>query len=137
MATPLPSRPVLQEDRLNYTPVPGSVSLARRRAARLVGEWGYPVVAGDAALIVSELASNALLHGGVSGRLFRVHLMLMPSALRIEVTDARGERLPCPRTPADDESCGRGLLLIGALASRWGVESRVVGKTVWAEIDLA
>ena len=93
-------------------------------------------MAGDASLIVSELASNALLHGRVLGRLFRVHLMLMASALRIEVSDARGERCPEARIPADDEQFGRGLLIVDALAVRWSVALRTVGKTVWAEIDL-
>ncbi|WP_436992211.1 ATP-binding protein [Streptomyces sp. enrichment culture] len=137
MAVPHPSSAVvLKEDRLDYTPFPSSVSLARRRTARLVGEWGYPGVAGDASLIVSELAGNALLHGRVLGRLFRVHLMLTASVVRIEVSDARGEQCPKPRSPADDEQFGRGLLIVDALAARWGVTPRTVGKTVWAEIDL-
>ncbi|MFH0242759.1 ATP-binding protein [Streptomyces sp. HK10] len=127
---------VLKEDRLDYTPFPSSVSLARRRTARLVGEWGYPGVAGDASLIVSELAGNALLHGRVLGRPFRVHLMLTASVLRIEVSDACGERRPEPRTPADDEQFGRGLLIVDALVARWGANPRTVGETVWAEIDL-
>ncbi|MGW6601987.1 hypothetical protein [Streptomyces sp. NPDC055036] len=49
----------LQEDRLNYTPTAGSVSLARRRAARLVTQWGHPELAWSTALVVSELATNA------------------------------------------------------------------------------
>ncbi|MFI7276024.1 ATP-binding protein [Streptomyces sp. NPDC049879] len=128
---------VLREDRLTYTPLPRSVRLARVRTARLVGEeWGLPEVAGDAALIVSELAGNAIFHGRVSGRMFRVHLLRSDETLRIEVTDPRTERLPEQRQPADDQEYGRGLLLVGGLCSRWGTEPLVVGKTVWAEIDL-
>jgi anti-sigma regulatory factor (Ser/Thr protein kinase) len=136
MAAPEPTSLVIHEDRLTYTPFARSVSLARRRSARLIAEWGYPELAADVGLVVSEMASNALLHGVVPGRLFRVHLKLTASALRIEVTDARGECLPVQRTPADDDQFGRGLTLIGALTARWGVEPLVVGKTVWAELDL-
>jgi two-component sensor histidine kinase len=102
------SAPVLREDRLNYSSSPRSASLSRRRSARLVGEWGHPGIAGDVGLVVSEMTSNALLHGAVPGRLFRVHLKLTEKALRIEVTDARGECLPKQRNPSDDEQFGRG-----------------------------
>ncbi|MFC9108753.1 ATP-binding protein [Streptomyces harbinensis] len=128
--------PALRQDRLSYNPVPGSVRRARRRAPPLVGEWGCPRLAQDAALVVCELASNALLHGGVPGRAFRVHLMLLPAVLRVEVTDALGERLPVVRPVVGEPTCGRGLLLIAALTARWGVTPLVVGKTVWAEFDL-
>lgn len=136
MATPEPTDLVIHEDRLTYTPFARSVSLARRRSARLVAQWGYPELAGDAGLVVSEMASNALLHGTVQDRLFHVHLKLTPSTLRIEVTDARTECLPVQRTPSDDAQFGRGLTLIGALTTRWGVEPCVDGKTVWAELSL-
>lgn len=125
---------VLHEDALSYTPLPRSVSLARRRTARLVADWGLVPLAGDAALIVSELAGNAVLHGCLRDRLFRVRLAHTARALRIEVSDPRAERLPAPRTPADDECFGRGLLLVAALATRWGVTPRIVGKTTWAEL---
>lgn len=131
------SEPILREDRLTYASFPRSVSLARRRSTRLVGEWGHPDIAGDVALLVSEMTSNALLHAAVPGRLFRVHLKLTEKALRIEVADARGERLPVRRNPGDDEQFGRGLTLVEALAARWGVTPCVVGKTVWAELDVA
>lgn len=132
---PVPD-PVLRQDRLDYTPTAGSVSLARRRAVRLVGEWGWPGLAGSAGLLVSELATNALLHGCLRDRLFRVQLRLTAATLRIEVSDPRGERLPRLRLPEDGECFGRGLLIVAELADRWGVEPRTVGKTVWAELLL-
>ncbi|WP_254396003.1 ATP-binding protein [Streptomyces sp. AC512_CC834] len=139
MAEPMPlppSAPLLHEDLLDYTPTQRSVPLARRRAARLVADWGQPGLAGDAALVVSELMTNALLHGSLRGRLIRVHITLDPRTLRVEVSDPRGERLPRPRPVGEvDEQFGRGLLLVGALATRWGWEPRSVGKTVYAEWD--
>ncbi|MFJ1546729.1 ATP-binding protein [Streptomyces sp. NPDC088246] len=126
--------PVLREDRLDYTPTARSVSFSRRRTARLVREWGHPGLAGDAALLVSELATNALLHGAIRGRLFRVHLTLTATTLRIAVSDARGERLPGLREAEADECYGRGLVIVARIADHWGVEPRTVGKTVFAEL---
>lgn len=139
MAEPVPLPvPLLHEDRLDYTPTQRSVPLARRRAARLVAEWGQPGLAGDVALVVSELMTNALLHGSVRGRLIRVHVTLGHRTLRVEVSDPRGERPPRPRPAGGDaaDQFGRGLLLVEAVAARWGWEPRTVGKTVYAEWDV-
>jgi anti-sigma regulatory factor (Ser/Thr protein kinase) len=126
--------PVLHEDRLDYTPFARSVTLARRRAARLVTEWGHPALAGDVALVVSELMTNALLHGSLRDRLIRVQVGVIATALRVEVSDPREEREPCLREATGEDQFGRGLLLVGALADDWGVRPRAgVGKTVWAE----
>lgn len=116
--------------------------LARLLAAAEFHAWQVPPsVAERAEQIVAELAANAALHGRVQGRDFRLTLTLdHPSAdivLRIAVTDARGDQLPTPstgfETPPDAET-GRGLLLVTALADRWGTEPYPPGgKTVWAE----
>ncbi|MFH8344808.1 ATP-binding protein [Streptomyces sp. NPDC018045] len=131
----MPVPQLTYEDKLDYTPTARSVSLARRRAARLVAEWGQGAVAGDAGVIVSELATNALLHGSLRGRLFRVRLVMNPVLLRIEVSDPRGERVPRKR-PGVISTSGYGLVLVDGLADRWGTEPRTVGKTVWAEVEL-
>ncbi|MCF1593866.1 ATP-binding protein [Streptomyces muensis] len=114
--------------------------LARLLAAEQLRAWPVPPsVTERAEQIVAELAANAALHGRVNGRDFRLTVALDATAgvLRIAVTDARGERIPSPPaecgTPLDTES-GRGLLLVIALADRWGVEPYPPGgKTVWAE----
>lgn len=130
-----PAEVVLNEDVLDYTPHPKSVPLVRNRAARLISEWGHDQLAEDTRLLVSELATNALVHGAVRGRLYRVRLTLTDSVFRIAVTDARGERLPSPRESAPDAPHGRGLLLVRALATGWGVHVLDIGKTVWCELD--
>lgn len=60
--------------------------------------------------------------------------------LRVEATDARGERLPDTAVKADpalDGESGRGLFLVAALADRWGAEPYPPGgKTFWAEVEL-
>ena len=112
--------------------------LARLLAAERLRAWGLPGEPAD--LIVAELAANAVLHGRVPGRSFRLGLSVtVRGVLCIEVTDARGEVLPARRRavvgPAES---GHGLLLVEELADRWGVRSGPVPcKTVWAELDLA
>ncbi|QOV35929.1 ATP-binding protein [Streptomyces ferrugineus] len=130
--------PVHHEDQLDYTPVPRSVSLARHRTTRLVTAWGYPHLAYDAALVVSELMTKALLHGSLRDRLIRLRISTTAAALRVDVSDPRAERLPCPRDATGEDQFGRGLTLVGALAEDWGAGPRIgVGKTVWAEWGLA
>lgn len=133
---PGPPKPYDRHDEVSYTPYPRSIPLARRHVAELAVDWGHPGLAGDAALVASELCTNALLHGCLRDRLFRVETSLTPTALRIAVTDPRGERLPGPRLPDADDQFGRGLLIVRVLAGRWAVERLTVGKTVWAELDL-
>lgn len=91
-------------------------------------------------LVASELMTNALFHGSLRDRLIRVRICLSVTVLRVEVADPRSERLPSPRGAAGaggEDQFGRGLLLVGALADRWGWEPRAVGKNVYAEWDLA
>ncbi|WP_416978774.1 ATP-binding protein [Streptomyces sp. T028] len=92
-----------------------------------------------AELVIAELAANAVLHGRVPGRCFRLTLVLDPTAsrLRIEVSDARGDLHPQP-LPADTDADalhtgGRGLALVTALADHWDtVPHPPGGKTVRA-----
>ncbi|SES42337.1 Histidine kinase-like ATPase domain-containing protein [Streptomyces sp. yr375] len=134
MAAPDESEP-LAYDRLDYTPLPRSVSLARRRAHRLLTEWGHPELAADTALLVSELGGNAVLHGCLRDRLFRVELALTERSLRIAVSDPKGELRPYPREATADDLFGRGLLIVGQVADRWGIRELTVGKAVWCELD--
>ncbi|APU42712.1 ATPase [Streptomyces sp. TN58] len=111
---------------------------------RLTAWEASPSVAERTEQIVAELAANAVRHGRLQGRDFRVALTCVssPGVLRIEVTDPRGETPPA--LPSDPEGLsyeaesGRGLLLVAALADRWGVEPYPPsGKTVWAEVGPA
>ncbi|WP_055493735.1 ATP-binding protein [Streptomyces sp. TP-A0356] len=114
--------------------------LARRLTIHQLDAWGVPYgsdASDTAALIVAELAANAVLHGRVPGRDIALRLTHSPGTIRIEIADPRGERLPrLPTSPVPDAETGRGLILIDALASRWGVDTEPgPGKRVWAEID--
>jgi DNA-binding NarL/FixJ family response regulator len=81
-------------------------------------------------LLVSEVVTNAIVHAGTE---VEVSVQLTPSAVRIEVIDLESA-LPVARDAADDETSGRGLALVEALASAWGVEARPGGKVVWFEV---
>lgn len=79
----------------------------------------------DAAQVVAELAANAVTHGRVRGRDFRLALRIAPGpTLRIEVSDTRREFTPPADTEAPDAGAesGRGLVLVSALAVRWGTD---------------
>ncbi|MFF9365544.1 ATP-binding protein [Streptomyces griseoluteus] len=112
--------------------------LARRLAVHQLDQWGHPygTPASEAvALIVAELAANAVLHGRVPGRDFELRLHHRDGTVRIELSDTHPAH---PTLPAHDPTAegGRGLLLIDAVATRWGTSPRSgPGKTVWAECE--
>ncbi|MGA5067105.1 ATP-binding protein [Streptomyces exfoliatus] len=109
--------------------------LARLLAVQQLHDWGVTGSAAEAAeLVVAELANNAALHGRVPGRDFEVRMGRGDDHVRIELSDARGERRPLPARVPDEG--GYGLLLVAALATAWGVKDRCVGKTVWATVPL-
>ncbi|UKY51571.1 ATP-binding protein [Streptomyces inhibens] len=108
--------------------------LARLLATEQLRSWGLPFE--GPAQVISELAANATSHGRVRGRDFRLVLTSDPDTLRIEVTDARGDRIPVLQEPGTRES-GYGLILVASLADRWGTwRGPFPCKTVWAEFDL-
>ncbi|MEW1903813.1 ATP-binding protein [Streptomyces sp. NPDC086147] len=109
--------------------------LARLLGAQQLRDWGVTGPATEAAeLVLAELANNAALHGRVPGRDFEVRMERGDDHVRIELSDARGERRPLPSATPDEG--GYGLLLVAALATAWGVKEREVGKTVWATVPL-
>jgi len=86
----------------------------------------------DLEIVVSELVTNAVLAGCV---VMHLVLTLNPSCLRVDLRDnAPGWPTELDATPLDDH--GRGLAIVSALASRWGVRRLPDAKEVWAEMDL-
>ncbi|MFJ7257342.1 ATP-binding protein [Streptomyces sp. NPDC098085] len=128
-----------------FSSTPRGARLARRLVLHQLDAWGVPYgseASDTAALLVAELAANAVTHGRVPGRDFEVTAETLGRTLRIAFSDTRGEFRPPPRArhappmPPQAET-GRGMLLVEALADRWDVLDRVpVGKTVVAELDL-
>lgn len=108
-----------------------SVPAAREFVSIALADWGLDTRMDDVLLCVSELATNALVHGVPPGRGYRLRLLRYGDGLlRVEVHDSGGGQ-PGVREP-DGES-GRGLLLVAALADKWGVGERDPGKIVWCE----
>jgi anti-sigma regulatory factor (Ser/Thr protein kinase) len=110
---------------------PRCVALARSQVRKAVAGWGLAGIEESAALVVSELVTNAVVHARVPrGREILTRFVRQDDGVRVEVHDASEER-PVPRAP-DDEG-GFGLVLVGELADRWGVAERGgIGKCVWA-----
>ncbi|MCO4700671.1 SpoIIE family protein phosphatase [Streptomyces sp. RO-S4] len=123
---------------------PGS---ARALLRKTLTEWaqlsppGADLLTGrvgdDAALVASELVTNAVVHAGTE-----VHLTCRleedTGALVVEVADHHPARAPqdgAPEAPAHDTpEYGRGLRLVAALAESWGITYRPGTKTVWARL---
>ncbi|MEU7179753.1 MULTISPECIES: ATP-binding protein [Streptomyces] len=97
---------------------------------RLGGDFAH-----DAELLLSELVTNAVRAQGSAPAEVGVRFALLAGRLWLEVRDASdGE--PVMNEAEEDEECGRGLLLVDALASGWGVVRDSTGKTVWVELTL-
>ncbi|GCD90954.1 SpoIIE family protein phosphatase [Nocardioides sp. LS1] len=123
-----------QRARRSFVADPRSVGQARRFARELLEEWGAPELIDNAALVVSELVTNAVVHTGTTAV---VDLRLDAASLRVEVADQHPTRtLPTgTSTPPADAEGGRGLMITSSLASSWGVEYTPVSKRVWLVCD--
>lgn len=108
-----------------------SVPEARRELRELLRDWGKPGRSEIAELLTSELVTNALVHTDDDAVLTAV---VVPGGLRVEVRDFVPRR-PQVRTPdPDDDTHGRGMVLVESLADAWGVRPHGVGKSVWFEL---
>jgi hypothetical protein len=113
---------------------PGSVAQARRLTRSRLSGWSVCADTCDtAALVVSELVTNAIVHA--AGQRVVCELRDADDLVRIAVRDegcAPGEPRPSPRRP--DEEHGRGLLLVAAVSRAWGAQDTGPGLLVWAEL---
>ncbi|HYH50698.1 MAG TPA: response regulator [Acidimicrobiia bacterium] len=117
--------------RLEIGPDTADVARARRFVADQCQQWGCGDVVEDAQLVVSELVTNALIHGQSRCEL---RAGLSEAALRLQVVDS-GTGMPDPQVAGEGDEHGRGLLLVSAICAAWGVEALPDGgKIVWAEL---
>ncbi|MGK5532372.1 ATP-binding protein [Streptomyces sp. URMC 129] len=128
-----------QGERFALPALAESVATARSRVDRRLDHWGLPQETRDTArLVISELVTNAILHTDSHMVTCRLEATPRLDRLRIEVADEGCglDRRAAPRRPSADAENGRGLMLLDALAARWGVlcPDQNAGCTVWAEL---
>jgi anti-sigma regulatory factor (Ser/Thr protein kinase) len=126
--------------------VPSMVPVARLFVRAFLA--GNPL-AENAELITSEYATNAIRHTAAGeGGAIQVAVSAGPGLVRIEVTDhapleaVRAEPQPTGPVPqvgraGEEDESGRGLLLVDAIADRWGHDGVAGHRTAWAEIRVA
>jgi anti-sigma regulatory factor (Ser/Thr protein kinase) len=109
------------------------VAHARKFVGRVLD--GNPL-ADDAALLTSELATNAVLHtaSGQDGT-FAVAVRQHADRVRVEVWDAGAATAPVVRSPDQQREHGAGLGLVESIAARWGHLGDGDGRVVWFELE--
>ncbi|WP_328318619.1 ATP-binding SpoIIE family protein phosphatase [Streptomyces sp. NBC_00388] len=113
---------------------PERISAARSQLRELLHDWADAEQVDSAALMVSEMATNVLIHtDGDAVMTADVTGDAGTRRLRVEVSDDSDE-LPHKRRPGEMASSGRGLLLMEMLADMWGVDPRGSGKSIWFEL---
>lgn len=115
---------------VELSPAPQSAGLARRFVREQVRAWGLGTDEDDVALMVSELVTNVGLHARTEAL---VSVSVRDGCLRVEVTDRSHQPVEV-RPHALGAETGRGLRIVDALASDWGVRQTATGKTVWFEV---
>ncbi|MFC8225319.1 SpoIIE family protein phosphatase [Streptomyces sp. NPDC057287] len=115
---------------------PQGLSEARSIVRQALTDWDLAGLADDAELVTGELLVNVLLHTE-GGAVLTLEVLPEPvRRIRLSVQD-RSSVWPRRRTPGETSTSGRGLLLLDAVAERWGIEPRGEGKAVWCEIGPA
>lgn len=115
------------------TPTARSVPEARRYILETLRDWELDDFADVAALLTSEVVTNAVLHARTT---ITLTIEREDNAVRICVTDASPVP-PAMRHHSDTATTGRGLRLIDNLADTWDVEGDAAGKTVWFRLSTA
>ncbi|MFE4592256.1 ATP-binding protein [Streptomyces laurentii] len=120
----------------HYPAHPTAPGRARREVALVLRTWKLEALVDTARLLVSELVTNAVTHTG-SRRIGVAVVRTTGTSVRVMVldTDRSRRKVPPPARPGFEETSGRGLLLVDALADRWGVEHVATGKRVWCDLD--
>ena len=115
---------------------PASVALARRVLSEELTAAGiFDYAVSDAALVISELLSNAILHAyPLPGERLQVAWSVNGSSVEVAVSDGGSATMPQAGHPSPSAVSGRGLSIVEHLCQTWGVRTDEVGLTVWAVI---
>jgi GAF domain-containing protein/anti-sigma regulatory factor (Ser/Thr protein kinase) len=118
---------------LRLTDQPDAVPTARRYVRDRLKGTPFEHRSQDAELIVTELVTNASLHGSPP---IVLDVDVDDERIRVEVGDA-STGAPVRPLRGPEVMTGRGLLLVESFSDRWGLDRRDEGKTVWAEVGLS
>jgi anti-sigma regulatory factor (Ser/Thr protein kinase) len=131
-----PSVHVAQTHRELVLPADASAPGMARTFLRCAAEqWGVDDdVAEDAAMVITELVANAVDHARTEST---VSLAVTHDGLRVAVRDTRPDDVPRPAPIDPTAPRGRGLQMVDALTTAWGVTLHAEGKTVWALLGTA
>lgn len=118
-----------------------SAALARRCLVRDLAALDVSAaVVDDAALVVTELVANAVRHGpAAADGAIRVDWDVADGLLRLEVSaggPGPGSGLAVSPVGTSDAESGRGLGIVAALSTGWGVRPSASGNAVWAELPV-
>jgi anti-sigma regulatory factor (Ser/Thr protein kinase) len=121
---------------------PASAGEVRRQLDAELSGAGVPeAVIGDAALVLSELVGNAVRYARpLAGGVLEVTWTVGPDCIRLQVSDGGGPSVPARTDAGPADVRGRGLTIVAAVASDWGVEVHRNGagpvSTVWVELPV-
>jgi DNA-binding NarL/FixJ family response regulator len=121
---------VLAVERMRFPGELQSARAARRFVGGVLEGWQCSDLEDSIQLLVSELVTNAVIHAKSD---VEVALHLRADRVRVEVVDAATEYVH-RRDAGEEEQSGRGMALTEALASAWGIDTLVAGKSVWFEV---
>ena len=118
-------------------PEPASVPEARRLACDVAANHLGPQQFKSFELVVSEVISNAVRHGGAPGETIRLAVTPKDGYICVQVTDSGPGLVPRPGAFESDDEGGFGLFIVEQLTRRWGVTREDNRTRVWFEIDFA
>jgi anti-sigma regulatory factor (Ser/Thr protein kinase) len=107
-----------------------SVPAARRFVREALSDLAASAASDDAEVLVSELATNAILHARTE---FTVEVSRREDRIRVRVHDL-SRLVPRQRFYGADATTGRGIRLVATLSSDWGVDPEGTGKAIWFEL---
>jgi anti-sigma regulatory factor (Ser/Thr protein kinase) len=119
----------MPDQTLELDAAPDAVRKARRFTEGLLESWPEPT-RNVVVLLVSELATNAVLHARTP---FGLTITVDGSNVRVAVVDG-SHHAPVLKNFGPEAVTGRGMRLVDTLSQRWGTEPREDGKAVWFEL---
>jgi anti-sigma regulatory factor (Ser/Thr protein kinase) len=124
----------MEKQTFRVAPEPHSVPSARERVIALAEPFVAAPRMADLRLVISEVITNAVRHGGDGDML--VAVTPKPGYLCVTVTDTGDGFAPRPRAfEPDDDDGGFGLFLVERLTRRWGLTRENRNTRVWFEFD--